>query len=450
MDASDMDMTKVSEQIIAVSERAQKAAWDVEWLPMGDSDAPPVLYVWIPNGRRRRRQVIGLARAERLLSVPFEQYRLLGDYLAIDNASQGYIEVMVRSPAFGRRGIYDVPGVEIIERSSTDASAGEEGEPTDETVDVGSASEAIRSGAYWRLRIDDDRSPWSIEFSEASDSFIALSADIHLSRNRKPPTLKIRGISTPRHDEALRHLEEIGGAILFDLDLCYGIQLELARPRPHIRHYRPDQSLTRAPSLPRLRYPSQALSLYSYGRSAYGLPLLQFLAYYQVLEFFFPIYFRQSLLRRLRQELADPRFDVTDDAHLARLVATATSSGGTGYGSEREQLKATINGCVDESSVRTFLHEDPDRLQVIGDKKTIKGVEPVVDDGHHGNLIDQVGQRIYAIRCRVVHAKSDGGDMAVDLLLPGSSEAEALVVDVSVLQFLAQKAIVAGGAPLST
>lgn len=47
----------------------------------------------------------------------------------------------------------------------------------------------------------------------------------------------------------------------------------------------------------------------------------------------------------------------------------------------------------------------------------------------------------------MVHAKSDGGDVAVDLLLPGSPEAVSLVADISVLQFLAQKAIVAGGIP---
>jgi hypothetical protein len=168
-----------------------------------------------------------------------------------------------------------------------------------------------------------------------------------------------------------------------------------------------------------------------------------------VLEYFFPMYFRQQVLRRLRQELTDPRFNVTDDAHLARLLNMATSGGRASYGSEREQLKATIYGCVDESTVRDFLIEDAERLSVLGDKNAIKSVPLVVDDGHHGNLVDQVTERIYGIRCRVVHAKADGGDMAVDLLLPSSPEVYALAVDVSVLQFLAQKAIVAGGVPLS-
>jgi hypothetical protein len=235
-----------------------------------------------------------------------------------------------------RRVIFDVPGIEIVDRPSIASSAREEGEAVDEPIETGTIGEAIRLGARWRLRIVDDRYPRSIEFSATSDAFLALISDVRILQDRRPPTLKIHGISAPRHHEALRRLEEIAGAILFDLDLCYGVQLELARylARPSVRRYRPEPPPSRVPSFPRLRYPPQALSLYSYGRSASAMPLLQFLVYYQVLEFFFPVYFRQHLLRRLRQELTDPRFDVTDDAHLARLIATTTSSGGAGYGSE--------------------------------------------------------------------------------------------------------------------
>jgi hypothetical protein len=403
--------------------------------------------------RDKRRQVVGLPRAERLLAIPFEQYRILGGYAAINNSSENFIEAYIRPPGrvFSRFGLTDLPGLEIIEVPTTVPAAAEEGDTVEETVGSSTERERIlREGARWRLRIEDARSPWSIEFSEASDAFVALSSEPRAIavRDRRPITLKIRGINAPRHEDALRQLEDIGRAILFDLDLCYGIQLELARylVRSPIRGYRPERP-GRAPSFPRLRYPSEALSLYGYGRSASGMPLLQFLAYYQVLEYFFPMYFSQQLLRRLRQELTDPRFNATDDAHLARLLSMMTSSGRSGYGSERDQLRATIYGCVDESTVRAFLNEDPERLRMLGDKKAIKRVSLVVDDGHHGNLIDQITERIYGIRCRVVHAKADGGDMAVDLLLPSSPEADALDVDVSILQFLAQKAIVTGGTP---
>ncbi len=446
-----VDLTNVPTEVVGVAERAQKAGWDVKWAQASDAEQPNLI-IWIPNGRDKRRQFVGPKRAERLVAVPFEQYRLLGGYAAINNSSENYVEAYARVfSRLPRRSLADLPGVEIIEPAAIPPTA-EEGDAIEETVDSSTEKErAISAGARWRLRVEDARYPWSIEFSEASDAFFALSSEPPLGlaeRRPRPATLKIHGINAPRHEDAVRGLEDISGAIFFDLDLCYGIQVELVRVRSPIRRYR-SEPLGRAPSFPRLRYPSQALSLYWYGCSAFGMPLLQFLAYYQVLEYFFPTYFRQHLVRRLRQELTDPRFNVTDDAHLARLLTMMTSSGRTGYGSERDQLKATIGGCVDESTASAFLAEDPERLRILGDKKAIKGVPLVVDDGHHGSLIDQVTDRIYGIRCRVVHAKADGGDMAVDLLLPSSPEADSLHADVSILQFLAQKAIVAGGTPFS-
>ena len=456
MDA--IDLTNVPKEIVGVAERAQKAAWDVEWTQSTDAERPPSLVIWIPNGPDKRRHFVALSRAELLMSVPFGQYRLLGGYAAINNSSENYIEAYVRlvTPRPSRFGLADLPGVEIIEDTTQDPLTAEDGDAVEETVDSSTERErALAAGARWRLRIEDARYPWSIEFSTASDVFLGLSSETRLMRviqlglTQTTTTLKIQGIDAPRHEDAVQWLEGISGAIFFDLDLCYGVHVELVRPpvRSPVRGYRPEPYES-TPSFPQLRYPSDALSLYWYGRSASGMPLLQFLAYYQVLEYFFPMYYRQHLLRRLKQELTHPRFKVTDDKDLARLLTMMTSSGRAGYGSEREQLKATIEGCVDESSVHDFLNEDPNRLRVLRDKKAIKGVKHVVDDGLHGNLIDQVTDRIYGIRCRVVHAKADGND-AADLLLPSSREADSLHADVSVLQFLAQKAIVAGGTPFS-
>ena len=452
-----VDLTSVPKEILDVAERAQKAGWDVQWTKTTPDAERPSLYISIPNGREERKQSIRLPRAERLLKVPFEQYRLLGGYAAINNSHENYIEAHVRvsGRSYPRLGLDDLPGVEIIGDAATYPSVAVDSDAVEEIAGPDTERQrALRAGAPWRLRVEDARHPWSIEFSEASDAFLALSVYprfIEGGFRRRPITLKIRGINAPRHEEALQRLTDIGGAILFDLDLCYGTQLELSRypGGSALVRFQEPEPIERPPTFPRLRYPLEALSLYWYGRSASGMPLLQFLAYYQVLEYFFPMYFRQQLLRRLRQELTDPRFNVTDDAQLARLLGMMTSSGRGGFGSERDQLKATIYGCIDEATLRSFLTEDAERLRVLGDKKAIKSVPVVVDDGHHGTLIDQVTERIYGIRCRVVHAKADGGDTAVDLLLPSSPEADTLNVDVSILQFLAQKAIVAGGTPFA-
>jgi len=59
-------------------------------------------------------------------------------------------------------------------------------------------------------------------------------------------------------------------------------------------------------------------------------------------------------------------------------------------------------------------------------------------------LTNQVANRIYDLRNRVVHAKEDGGPaVGVEVLLPFSAESERLTADVALIRFIAQKVIIA-------
>jgi hypothetical protein len=454
--SQDEQQLEPPESVLEVAKRAQAAKWEVEWVPL--KEAPPRLVVGLPNGRDQRPLAVGSRRAEQLLTIPFEQFRVLGDYLAINNTTESYFEALIRpSSRFVplRVSLIHIPGTEII-RNLDSFNSEDSDEVLDSTEEVSTAIDRPgRVGPYdrWKLRISDESKPWSIEFSEASTEFAALTNDISVRRyddgRRSLTTLKIFGLSTVRHDEALRQLEDVSGAIFFELDLRYSALYELShyQARRPSRPYR-QQRIEQPPLLPRFRYPPEALNLYHYGRSAYGMPLLQFLAFYQVLEFFFPQHFRRHLLQRLRQELMEPRFDVGNDSHLTRILSLASTSG-RGNASEREQLKATINACIDESTLRGFLEEDPDRLELLGDKKRIKGIPVLETKNRAASLLDQTAERIYALRCRIVHTKGDGADTIADLLLPSGPEAAALDADVDLVQFLAQKAIIAGGSAIN-
>jgi hypothetical protein len=279
-----------------------------------------------------------------------------------------------------------------------------------------------------------------------TDKFFGLISPRSLGSRRRRDTLKLFGVDAPQHDDALRKLEGIGGAFLFDLNLRYGVAFEIANQRPLPSRYGYEAPpIKQPPSLPRLQYPTQALSLYSYGISASQMPLLQFLAYYQALEYFFPVYSQGEMLRRLRQMITSPRFEVSDDADLAKILQLVSTGGRSGYGNEKEQLKATVYGCVENSNMLEFLRTDLDFFRPLSDKKTINGV-PIIDENNRGMpILDQVVARVYALRNRVVHAKADGGETAVELLLPGSAEARSMSADIALVQFLAQKAIVASG-----
>jgi hypothetical protein len=275
-----------------------------------------------------------------------------------------------------------------------------------------------------------------------------------MSRDREPlpyglgrfTTIRISGVNVTRHDEALDLLNRISGAVFFELDLQYGAapmlvpSLEANRARAGTRLQQ--EMAQAAPRNPRNQYPEKPLSLYWYGRSSRGIPLLEYLAYYQVLEYFFPSFSHRDTLEKLRNELLDPRFRAEDDGHLVRILNLASGTG-KGYGSEREQLRSTVGGCVTESHIRDFIESNEALADHFSGKQRIKDVALLDLKAGNSDLLTAVSNRVYEIRCRIVHAKEDGGKSSADPLLPFSKEAEALGPDIELVKFLAQKVLIA-------
>ncbi len=252
--------------------------------------------------------------------------------------------------------------------------------------------------------------------------------------------LRITGVDTTRHDEAVEALERYGNAFLFELDVVHGIALRLGVRRSMTRLVNRDP-IDRALTFPKNRYAEQSLALYQYGRSAVALPLLEYLAYYQSVEHFFPYFAREQIIQSLRATLLHPRFDPSNDAELARVLDLSANGGRTAV-SEREQLRATIRACVNESELIGFLNSIPSLRADLFEPGVIRGVSPLREGKNADDLRDQVADRVYTIRCRIVHSKSDGGPSNVDVLLPRSEEADALTSDIDLIRYLSQQTLI--------
>lgn len=270
-----------------------------------------------------------------------------------------------------------------------------------------------------------------------------------ISPGRNRPTLKISGHQFTEHDDALSAFENISSAFFFELDMLAGVALTLHRTRgPAVGSSRSPSDTERRTctplSVPRKRYSNEAISLYMYGRSAMGMPLLQFLAYYQCIEYFFPSHWNAEMISRVRRTLNDPRFDSDNDKDVNRLIQMTSTQGRVGA-PEREQLKATVSGCVDSDELTAFLQDcSEESFEALMTKGHIRGVRPLTLQDKQNRLTHQVADRMYDLRCRVVHSKEDGGVSQADVLLPFGREADRLFADIALARFLAQKAIIAG------
>ncbi|WP_439601871.1 hypothetical protein [Devosia sp.] len=377
---------------------------------------------WLPAGRDRRKIYTSRSEfLEQILNTTFEKITLLDRYDGILDKQGQRIEARVRPLA-------PMATQSLIRRlhSSLDADA------------------AITSSV-------NDRVSWptehglTVSLGPCTDVFLVF-ADGQASRNLTF-TITIEGVETHRHDEAVYLLERVFNAAVFSLDLNFNTPFQLTRRRPDVRpraRGRAPQSV--AIEFPKHEYDAAPMSLYWYAGSARGMPLLQYLAYYQVLEFYFPTYSTREAGRKLQALLKDPSFRPDRDADITRMLTAISAPKGGGYGSEREQLRAAINECVEPSMLTAFFDEEPSRKEFFGSPQKGLTTRRVNLQSGHTDSRAEVADLIYDIRCRIVHTK--GAEVHGEkLLLPFSREAELLEQNIDLIQFLARKVLIAASTP---
>ncbi|NEB18040.1 hypothetical protein [Streptomyces coelicoflavus] len=419
-DINPADSLNPNSPLFTLEKAIQTAGISCEWVSMWNESV--CLQIDIASGRSSRAVLISEQDAIKCLEMDFTKIRALGEYDAYEVLGEDpciEVSLSVNSGPTSRM-LERIPGWEAAAPANPRLK--------------NQGSVAI-TGA----RGED----WLAELGTPSDRFDILSG-------RGSVTLRLKGRQNKTYGEALAFLESAGNAILFEVDLKYGLSFAFRRMRPAVatRFVRRTSLNAAAPTLPRLQYAAEPLSLYRYARSAVGMPLLEFLAYYQVLEYHFYRYSQRDLLDKLRNELRDPNFRADDERHLSRILRI-TRQPGRGYGDERGQLKSTVRYCVSEDAISDFFSVNPEVLRHFSAKKqAIAGLGPVDPQRKKGDLADSLCERIYDIRCRVVHSKEDGGGQVDSLLMPFSPEAESLRAENVLMRFLAQKVLIAGAIDL--
>lgn len=359
------------------------------------------------------------------LAVPFEKYVFVGDYSAICSYSDSVIEAAIRplsnySPRLISRRLF--------------SQIAKEGEASEEELSITLSPEGITGAPTIKI------GPASIVLKNLTRG---------LSGNRL--SLRLSGVRVTQHDRALSLLEKIANSIFFQIDLLADIPLSLAsvRRRFRPRNKRKDKNIAADLQYPKTEFDEAPASLYWYAKSAIGMPLLQFLAFYQVLEFYFPTYYRTEANRKIQAILKDPTFRSDRDTDLGRILGAIQTNRTGGFGDERSQLKATLIECVDADSLRRFITENEERSLFLSSKAKGLTDQKLPIANLSLDLRNEVAERIYSIRCKIVHTKTDSRDGEVELLLPFSKEAELLHHDISLIEYVAQQVLISASTPIS-
>jgi hypothetical protein len=273
-----------------------------------------------------------------------------------------------------------------------------------------------------------------------------------------PPTirghvLRLKGFGVRSATDAKEILDEIGTNVLFELDIRYNLSTELARSaefRLHATEEQPWPTSDAAPAFPRNSYEKDPVDLYLYGRRSKDMPLLEYLSYYQAIEFYFPRYASEELRRRVERLVKDPRFNPHADRDISRLLDAIADKPGRAGTVELDQIKATLRACVERDDIQDFLDEDERRKSAFTDRRSPLTHRTITTADKNADLRDAAAARVYDIRCRVVHSKDEGEESPQRRLLPTSPEVGLLRHDLALLRFLAVKVLVASSRESTT
>ena len=309
--------------------------------------------------------------------------------------------------------------------------------------------EISETDEYARYELEKSENGIIISIGSASIEYAILSClKTRMPRfdfARKRLTIKIENINIIEHDKTKSLLEKIGNSVLFKLDMSlnWGVKLTEDREikRAYLRRKKEQTAINK--SFPIYEYDNEPMSLYWYAKSAIEMPLLQFLALYQILEFYFPIFSNKKAHSTIKNIIKDPRFNPNKDSDITKIVSTLSyNKNQLGFGSELEQLKSTIQDCITVEELREHIESDTDMIEFFKSKKAKVLSSKTVDITNQSiDLVNEISERIYEIRCRVVHTKSS--DKNYDILIPSSPELKYLIYDISIVEIIAKKVLVA-------
>ena len=200
--------------------------------------------------------------------------------------------------------------------------------------------------------------------------------------------------------------------------------------------YDDSRSVNKHP-LPRARYSSDLIRFYQLGVSS-DIPVLQFLTFYQVLEYYFVRVSDEKLYKRMASRINNPNFSAIPE-RLDSLIQDVINHRKTS--DETEMLKGVIEQYVNENEIVNFIKAYEKYLgeKIYTKKRKRFGVELEVklDRGH---VIGNVSKVVKTIRNALVHS-SDHHERT-ERHVPFSESTKIVRDEIPLVRFLAERVII--------
>lgn len=282
------------------------------------------------------------------------------------------------------------------------------------------------------------------ELSKGNDRIIELFY-------RMPITIKVHNLNALNTNLAIDKSNKIIETCLFKLSYLKNLTLMLedeytSSKSKYIEfNYSLNENMTyNSLPLSSICFNSDLIRFYQLGMSS-DIPILKYLTFYQVLEYYFLRVNEEDLYHALSYQINDPGFTTTQK-YLERLVKCFDDNNKNIY-KETEMLKNVIKKFIEFNDLNGFImgYEDFLGENIYTKKNIIFGQESEVQlkkDHIYGNI----AKLIKIIRNALVHS-SDRYERN-ERYIPFSESTQIVKKHIPLLKFLAEKVIIASGEPI--
>lgn len=376
-----------------------------------------------------------------LLDCDFENYRFVKGYEAIWSKTNGIIECELDGRFYAPSRFFQSIKNSIVENQSDEMT-----QTVEETFD--SEIEEAYEHALTEVELFKVKNI-SVKIGLCSKVFATLKGCRQRGRNidsimSRTVTLKFENCSINKHDEALAIITKLGLAIEFLFNEKHSLDIRMLTEQKYtnaFRNSRDNEKKNAKLDIPVYEYDVEPMSLYLHGRSRDLLPLYSYLAFYQVLEYYFPKYSEIEIKNGLRRTLKDPKFDLDNDGHLVEILELIKANKSGGYSDELTQLKSVISGCVSDREIKKFLSDNDFGSYLSKNSWKLISEKKISMNNENTEIMNQVTNRIYDIRCNIVHKKSSF--INSNNILPQSISYYDILNDIDLIKFLSYKVLVA-------
>ena len=399
-----------------------------------EGNAYKYLDIQFPVARSTERIVVREEdNLDAIIDCGFVKYRGISDYEAIWSKELKCIECEIQDTRFSG------PGRFLVKTLSSFFEA------THESTDEYGRTEPSECAIFTNDTLAVTIGYCSKEFAFLSAYKEGRHVDISQSNMRFRITLKISNITIDTEESARLLLEKISNALFFQINILYNFTITLAPRRiPRIERIMRRRRLQKPNVETRdlkldYEYEKIPMSLYWFAQNNIDSPIFAFFAFYQVLEYYFPIYSQIEAKNKIKNLFKDPRFSLESDADMMRLLNTITSKNLDGIGDEREQLNNVLRNIVTGDEVIEYINSREFLTEYYNNKTSNKLSGEKLPLNDVTGIVSKLSARIYDIRCRIVHNKASETHKKI---LPVTKEEEYLRNEVYILKFLAEQAII--------